>query len=100
MNRYIKNIFSAKRLPFLFWTIFFALLPCFAATNNSISGSVRNATTGKPAAEDEVVLIRLLDGMQEETRTKTDAQGEFTLNVQLPRTGYMVQAVHQGVNYD
>ncbi len=100
MNRYIKNIFFAKRLPFLFWTIFFALLPCFAATNNSISGSVRNATTGKPAAEDEVVLIRLLDGMQEETRTKTDAQGGFALNVQFPSTRYLVRVVHQAVNYD
>src|SRR5258708_5794349 len=100
MNRYIKNIFFAKRLPFLLWTIFFALLPCFAATNNSISGSVRNATTGKPAAEDEVVLIRLLDGMQEETRTKTDAQGGFSLNVQFPSTRYLVRVVHQAVNYD
>src|SRR5260370_18568306 len=100
MNRCIKNIFFAKRLPFLFWTIFFALLPCFAATNNSISGSVRNATTGKPAAEDEVVLIRMLDGMQEETRTNTDAQGGFALKVQFPSTRYMVRVVHQGVNYD
>jgi hypothetical protein len=100
MNRYIKNIFSTKRLPFLFWTIFFALLPCFAATNNAISGSVRNATTGKPEAEDEIVLIRLLDGMQEEARTKTDAQGGFALNVQFPSTRYLVRVVHQGVNYD
>ncbi|HTD24499.1 MAG TPA: carboxypeptidase-like regulatory domain-containing protein [Terriglobales bacterium] len=100
MNRYIKKKFFAKKLPFLFWTIFLALLPCFAATNNSISGSVRNATTAKPAAEDEVVLLRLLDGMQEEARTRTDAQGGFSLNVQFPSTRYLVRVVHQGVNYD
>jgi hypothetical protein len=94
MNRR-NNIFSAKLITL-------CLLPslAFAASGSAITGSVRNQTSGTPAAGEEVILLRLLDGMQEETRTRTDAQGSFTFNPQLPESRYLVRAMHQGVNYD
>jgi hypothetical protein len=81
-----------------------ALLPLFsagAAAADLISGAVRNQTQGgRAAAGDDVVLIRLDQGMQEEARIKTDAQGAFALKVHDPGKLYVVRVVHQGVNYD
>ena len=71
-------------------------LPAFAADN--ITGVVTNKTTNKPAAGDDVVLIRLQQGMQESTRTKTDAHGRFTLDV--PDQGvHLVRVTHDKANY-
>jgi hypothetical protein len=71
---------------------------------------VHNQTRGRFAAGNEVILLRLeqtsLDqsslnqSMQAETRTKTDLQGSFTLNVRFPDKLHLVRVVHQGVNYD
>jgi len=59
---------------------------------------VTNRTTGKPAAGDDVVLIRLAQGMQEAGRTKTDARGRFTLD--LPDDGvHLVRVTHDKANY-
>jgi hypothetical protein len=80
-----------------------ALLPSFSAAvaSDSITGAVHNQTRGgQPAEGDDVVLIRLDQGMQEEARTKTDAQGAFALKVHDPAKLYLVRVVHQGVNYD
>jgi len=64
----------------------------------SISGNVINKTNNKPAAGDDVVLIRLAQGMQESTRTKTDAKGRFTLDV--PDAGiHLVRVTHDKANY-
>ena len=80
-----------------------ALLPCLstgAAGANTITGSVRNQSRGEPAAGDEVFLLRLDGGMQEQARAKTDALGAFTLDVQHPDKPYLVRVFHQGVSYD
>ena len=77
-----------------------ALFAIVAHGANCITGSVRNQSRGKPAAGDDVILVRLERGMQREARTKTDAQGSFTLNVQLPEKPYLVRVFHQGVSYD
>ncbi|MFY9529978.1 MAG: carboxypeptidase-like regulatory domain-containing protein [Candidatus Acidiferrales bacterium] len=80
-----------------------ALLACCSTVGlgaNNITGSVRNQSRGEPAAGDEVILVRLDRGMQEEARAKTDAQGAFTLNVQYPEKPYLVRVFHQGVSYD
>jgi hypothetical protein len=64
----------------------------------SITGTVTNKTNNKPAAGDDVVLIRLAQGMQEATRTKTDAKGRFTLDV--PDAGvHLVRVTHDKANY-
>ena len=74
------------------------LLPftTFAAT--SITGTVTNGTTKKPSGGDDVTLIRLAQGMQESTKTKTDARGHFTLDV--PDEGiHLVRVTHDKANY-
>ncbi len=69
-----------------------------AAFAASITGVVTNQTTGKPAAGDDVTLIRLSQGMQEAGQTKTDAKGRFTL--QLPDDGvHLVRVTHDKANY-
>lgn len=79
------------------------LLFCFSAAAlgaNSITGTVHNQSRGQPAAGDEVILVRLDAGMQEEARSKTDALGAFTLPVRYAEKPYLVRVVHQTVSYD
>jgi 5-hydroxyisourate hydrolase-like protein (transthyretin family) len=68
---------------------------------DSITGTVTNKTTNKPAAGDDVVLIRLQQGMQEATRTKTDAKGRFTLDVPANESQaiHLVRVTHDKANY-
>lgn len=64
----------------------------------SITGTVTNKTTNKPAAGDDVVLIAFGQGMQEAARTKSDSQGHFTLD--LPDSGmHLVRVDHQKAAY-
>lgn len=68
------------------------------AAAESISGVVTNKTTNKPSAGDDVVLIRLAQGMQEASRTKSDARGRYTLEV--PDQGFhLVRVTHDKANY-
>lgn len=77
-------------------SLFAFCLPALAAA--PITGTVTNATTGKPAAGDAVVLIRLAQGMQEATRTTTDAHGHYSLDV--PDEGiHLVRVTHDKANY-
>jgi hypothetical protein len=69
------------------------------ATAQSITGTVTNGTTGKPAAGDDVTLIALSQGMQEIGSTKTDAQGKFSFPAPADRAPHMVRVTHDGVNY-
>jgi hypothetical protein len=80
-----------------------ALFACFstvAQRTNNITGSAHNQSRGQPAIGDQVILVRLDRGMQEEAHAKTGAQGAFTLPVQYPAKTYLVRVVHQGVAYD
>ncbi len=73
------------------------LLGTFASAQ-TLSGTVENGTTNKPAAGDDVILIKLGQGMEEAARTKSDASGHFSFN--LPDAGpHLIRAVHQGVTY-
>ena len=47
------------------------LLSAFANAQ-TLTGTVKNSTTGKPASGDEVVLIKLGAGMEEVAHTETD----------------------------
>jgi 5-hydroxyisourate hydrolase-like protein (transthyretin family) len=77
-----------------------AALSSFARAD-SITGSVTNKTTNKPAVGDDVVLIRLQQGMQEATRTKTDAKGHFSLDVPANESQaiHLVRVTHDKANY-
>jgi hypothetical protein len=67
---------------------------------DSITGIATNKTTNKPAGGDDVVLIRLAQGMQEAARTKTDAKGRFTLEIPDGDTGmHLVRVTHDKANY-
>jgi hypothetical protein len=69
-----------------------------SAFAESITGTVINKTTDKPAVGDDVVLIQLAQGMQEAARTKTDSHGRFTL--QVPNPGmHLVRVTHDKAAY-
>ncbi|MGZ7028624.1 MAG: carboxypeptidase regulatory-like domain-containing protein [Terriglobales bacterium] len=68
------------------------------ASGETLSGTVTNGTTGKPAAGDDVVLLTLAQSMQESGRTKTDAQGRFSFDT-ASAGPHLVRVNHQGVNY-
>ncbi|HWZ52188.1 MAG TPA: hypothetical protein VNW54_12065 [Granulicella sp.] len=70
-----------------------------SALADSITGVVTNKTNNKPAAGDDVVLIRLSQGMQESTRTKTDSRGHFSLDVPDPGGMHLVRVTHDKANY-
>jgi hypothetical protein len=70
------------------------------ALADSITGIVTNKTTNKPSGGDDVVLIRLAQGMQEAARTKTDAKGRFTLEIPNGDNGlHLVRVTHEKANY-
>ena len=71
-----------------------------AGAADTIQGTVRNRTTNKAASGDEVILLRLQNGMEEESRTRTDAQGAFSLRLSTADARHVVRVLHQGVNYD
>jgi hypothetical protein len=80
-----------------------ALMLCFSTAalgTDSIRGLVRNQSRGEPSAGDDVILVRLDGGMQEEARARTDARGAFTVDVHHADKPYLVRAIHQGVSYD
>ena len=74
------------------------LLTALAAAQ-TLTGTVKNATTGKPAAGDEVVLLKLGQGMDEAGRTKTDAKGQFSFKLDEAQAPHLVRAIHQEVTY-
>ena len=89
LRLYVTNLLAAFALLAL-------TIPALAA---DITGSVTNKTSDKPSSGDDVVLLKLSEGMQEASRTKTDAHGKFSLP--LPDDGgqHLVRVTHQGVNY-
>jgi len=66
----------------------------------TLSGKVRNITTGRPSVGDQVILLRLGEGMEASATTHADTTGSFTLQVPVPGAQYIVRVMHQGVNYD
>jgi hypothetical protein len=74
------------------------LLLAAAASAQTLTGVVKNATTGKPGAGDEVILITLGNGMEEAGRTKADSKGNFSFK--LDQQGpHLVRVIHQEVTY-
>jgi len=69
------------------------------ASAQTLSGSVKNGTTDKPAAGDDVILLKLGQGMEEGGRTKSDAQGKFSFKLGDAGSPHLIRVVHQGVTY-
>jgi hypothetical protein len=75
------------------------LLTCFGAAQ-TLTGLVKNSTTGKPSVGDEVIVFSLGQGMAESGRTKTDATGRFSFKLDDAQTPHLIRAIHEGVTYN
>jgi hypothetical protein len=64
----------------------------------TVTGTVTNMTTNKPAAGDVVTLLEPMSGMSEVGHATTNAQGKYSLDLpgQVP---YLVRVTHQGAEY-
>src|SRR6185312_2764764 len=91
--------FDTLRRVSLILAISFAVTFVTGAAAETISGSISNKTSNQPSAGDDVVLLKLSEGMQEAARTKSDARGKFTLAVPADGGQHLVRVTHQGVNY-
>ena len=78
--------------------IVLVLLLASLASAQTLTGTVKNSTTGKPAAGDDVILLSLSQGMEEAGRTKSDSKGNFSfkLDAQGP---HLIRVIHQEVTY-
>jgi hypothetical protein len=88
-----------KSIQFAFRTIALSLI--FAgslAQAATVSGTVTNKTTGKPAVGDQVVLVDVQAGMGEVAHATTDARGHYSLN-EPGNSPYLVRVTHQGAGY-
>lgn len=87
-----KKIFVSLAVVLVAATVSFA---------GTVTGTIRNGTTGKPAAGVQVILIQLQGGMQPVDNTKTDAEGHFQftnpgVGGQMPM---LIRAVYRDVFY-
>ena len=69
------------------------------ASAQTLSGTVKNGTTSKPGAGDEVVLLKLGQGMEEGGRTKADSSGKFSFKLDDAGSPHLIRVIHQGVTY-
>jgi hypothetical protein len=74
------------------------LLTGALAQASTITGTVTDKTTNKPAAGDTVVLVNPMTGMSEEARTTTDARGHYSIQKQGEGPA-LLRAMHQGAEY-
>lgn len=89
----------ARKVPLPLLALGLGLSLSVAAAAQTLTGSVRNGTSNKPAAGDDVILIKLGQGMEEAARAKTDARGQFTLKMDDAGGPHLVRVIHQGVTY-
>ncbi len=76
------------------------LLAVGVAVAGTLTGVVRNATTGAPAAGVDVVLIQLQGGMETVASTKTDAQGHYRIeHPGIGRQPMLVRVNYRGVSF-
>lgn len=78
---------------------FAIVLVSTTASAQTLTGTLKNSTTGKPSAGDEVVLLSLGQGMEESGRTKSDAKGNFSFKLDNAQSPHLVRAIHEGVTY-
>jgi hypothetical protein len=81
-----------------FLSLLLATTALHAAT--TITGTVTNGTNKAPAANDDVILLKLQGGMSEEARTKTDVQGRFKITAENGGAPHVLRVMHQNVSYN
>jgi hypothetical protein len=78
----------------------FCLLTSGSFLFGSIDGTVINATAGKPQASVMVSVIQPgAQGMQNIATVKSDAEGKFKVDKDVPPGPILLQAIYQGVLY-
>jgi hypothetical protein len=82
-----------------FFLVSLCTLLLASASAQTLTGTVTNGTSKKPAAGDDVVLLSLAQGMEESGRTQTDAKGVFSLKLDNATSPHLVRIIHQGVTY-
>jgi hypothetical protein len=84
-----------------FWTRSSVLILALSSSlfAQTLTGTITNRTSGKPAAGDDVVLLALSNGMQEAARTKADREGRFSFALKDDGGPHLVRAIHEGVTY-
>jgi hypothetical protein len=88
----------AARLSLVAGLLFASLGVAQAGT---VRGTVRNGTTGQPAAGVELTLVQPMGGMQELAHAKSGAQGEFTFdNPNLGAQPMLVRATYRGIHFN
>lgn len=80
-------------------TLLLSVMLVISASAQTLTGTVKNGTTTKPAAGDDVVLLSLAQGMEESGRTQTDAKGNFSLKLDKADSPHLIRVIHQGVTY-
>ncbi len=87
-----------KRAAFFLVFLQFAMCWAFAGAE-VLRGVVRNGTTRKVSAGDEVTLLQAGNGMQEVAKTTTNAKGGFSFQAPRAQLPYVISVKHQDVNY-
>ncbi|OLC98603.1 MAG: hypothetical protein DMG35_06490 [Acidobacteria bacterium] len=71
------------------------------AQAGTVRGTVKNGTTGQPAAGVELTLVQPMGGMQELAHAKSGPQGEFTFDhPNLGAQPMLVRASYHGINFN
>ncbi len=89
---FLKSILKNLAIVSLFGGIAFA---------QTITGVVTNKTVDKPSSGDDVVLLKLAQGMQELARARSDSKGRFSIKVPAGETDslHMIRVTHDKANY-
>lgn len=85
------------RVAGLLFLIYVLLAGASTVLAASVSGTVTNQTTKKPAVGDSVELMRL--GMELAAKTTTDAHGHFTLAVTDSEPMHLLRITHDKATY-
>jgi hypothetical protein len=80
--------------------IFLLVMPFSSAQAGTVSGTVKNGTTGRLAAGVELTLVQPMGGMRELAHAKSGPHGEFSFdNPNIGAQPILVQAEYQGVRF-
>ena len=85
--------------PFRPFALAVALAVPVSLSAATISGTVIDRTTNKPAAGDTVILVNLNQGMQDAGQTTVDAHGHYSFNVPDTTGMHLIRVVHDKAPY-
>ena len=87
--------------PHILSTIFVSLLTASAAFAGTVSGTVINRTTGKPAPNVDLTLLSPTQGMRDLGSAKSDAEGHFTAtNDAIGMGPVLIRATYHDVSFN